>query len=73
MKVTKIRAGLYTVSTGHRNFTVENVGWMDYVSYNPWRVTDSEQFHDGWIGDFHTKSEALATIHQMTNTYATHN
>lgn len=61
----RIRAGLYMVSNGHGNWTVEDVSWMPYVSHNHWRVMDLEKFHDGWVGDYHTKAEALQAISQL--------
>ncbi|ALF01442.1 hypothetical protein SEA_LILPHARAOH_64 [Mycobacterium phage LilPharaoh] len=63
MKVSKVRAGMYKVSAGGREFVVENVPLsFDEPSRWVWRVVDAEVFHDGWIGDFRTKREAVAAI-----------
>lgn len=55
----KIRAGLYEVKTAKSIFHVEDVHdgqrWI-------WRVSEPGVFHDGWIGDYFTKREALVAI-----------
>lgn len=32
-----------------------------------WRVTDVDAFHDGWVGDYATKREAMAAISRGVN------
>jgi hypothetical protein len=58
-KVTKIRAGLYSVAAGERTLHVEEI--YDGRHWT-WRVSDPGVFHDGWLGDFDTRREALAMI-----------
>lgn len=55
MKVTKIRAGLYAVGPYRIEERSTMIGWA-------WRVTDTDNFSDPWVGDFATKREALQEI-----------
>lgn len=62
MSTTRIRPGLYHVTTAGRTLHVEEV--HDGRRWT-WRVTDPAVFHDGYLGDFDTKREALAMIAGM--------
>lgn len=64
MKTTKVRPGLYSVAAGKRIFDIEEV--HDGSRWG-WRVTEPETFHDGYLGDFDTKREALAMIAGMNS------
>lgn len=59
MKSTKIRAGLYRVTTDNGIYTIEqrnlNGEWI-------WRLSDDGKYIDNWIDDFATKKDALAFI-----------
>jgi hypothetical protein len=57
---TKIRAGLYEVTANDTTYwimdtEVDSGVWM-------WRVSDQGRFHDGWMGDYATKREALEML-----------
>jgi len=56
---TKLRAGLYRVVSGERTFYVEEIHDGRHWT---WRVSDQDVFHDGWFGDFDTKTKAIAAI-----------
>jgi hypothetical protein len=55
MTTTKIRSGLYQVG----QYMIEDYetpqGWV-------WRVTDTENYSDPWVGDYATKRQAVAEI-----------
>lgn len=61
VKTTKIRAGLYRVTTDNGGeFLVED-RWDEDTVY-PWNISDVNAFHDPWRGSFRTKREAIAEI-----------
>lgn len=60
MITTKLRAGLYRVSTGERSYLVEDR--PEASAAYPWRLTDEDAWNDPWRGDFATKRAALAEI-----------
>jgi len=72
---TKIRAGLYRVTTDEgREYTVENITEVirayghGGASSTPWRVSDNEGLGAmGWVGDYPTKRIALAVIAGIGN------
>jgi hypothetical protein len=63
-RATKIRAGLYQVTTDVTTYMIED-RWDAETPYghaHPWTLTDESAFHDPWRGDYATKREALAQI-----------
>jgi hypothetical protein len=58
-EVTRIRSGLYRAEVDTRTFHIEEIHNGQHWT---WRVSDQDVFHDGWVGDFDTKREALANL-----------
>lgn len=58
MNSKRIRSGLYQVG----QYRVEDYFTGEYWT---WRVTDTQNYSDPWIGDYVTKREAIDAIKEM--------